>query len=295
MSEEKEHTENWNAAGEEKKVPFTTKMAGILRAIGGKPHPKNFTSAVICAAGSSTRMGGDTLKQFIELDGMPVVARTLLAYEQTDCIQEIIVVAREEDIPRYEAMKGTYGITKLTQVVRGGETRQESARLGSDVVDTRAKYIAIADAARCLTTPEEISKVCHAAYQWQAASAGVKVTDTVKVVDKSAFVEYTPDRPYVWLAQTPQVFSIAVYRAAAYACRDEKFVATDDNSMVEHLHIPVKMVATRRENIKITEQADLHYANVILEARRNGTFTDDWDKVDAEPAGEASGTASGDA
>lgn len=252
----------------EKKVPFTTKMAGVLRAVNGKPHPKNFTSAVICAAGSSTRMGEEQTKQFMELDGVPIIVRTLLAYEAADCIHEIIVVAREEEIPLYQDLKERYLITKLTQVVKGGETRQESARFGSDVVDSKAKYIAIADGARCLTTPAEIDKVCHAAYQWEAASAGVKVNDTVKIVDKSAFVESTPDRPYVWLAQTPQVFRVPVYRAAAYACRDEGFKATDDNSMVEHLHIPVKMVATRRENIKITEPGDLIYAHAILEARK---------------------------
>lgn len=257
-----------------KKVPFTTKLAGILRAVNGTPHPKNFTSAVICAAGSSTRMGGSEPKQLMELDGVPIVVRTLLAYEAATCIHEIIVVAREEDIPLYQEMKETYLITKMTQVVKGGENRQESARLGSDAVDSHAAYIAIADAARCLTTPAEIDKVCHAAYQWEAASAGVKATDTVKVVDKSVFIESTPDRPYVWLAQTPQVFRLPIYRAAAYACRDENFKATDDNSMVEHLHIPVKMVATRRENIKITEPLDMIYAHAILEARR--AAGDEW-------------------
>lgn len=254
-----------------KKTPVTKKIAGILRAVAGTPDPKNFTSAVICAAGSSTRLEkltGEPRKQFMELDGLPVVVRALMAYEAADTIHEIIVVAREDELPLYEGFKETYGLSKLTKVVKGGATRQESARLGSDEVNERCKFVAVADAARCLTTPEEIQRVCHAAYQWSAASAGIKTTDTVKVCDKSAFIESTPDRDYVWLAQTPQVFSISIYRTAAYVCRDEEVEATDDNSMAEYIRVPVKMVACSRENIKITEPADVVFAEAILTMRK---------------------------
>lgn len=251
-----------------KKSDTPSKIAGVLRAMAGKPHPKNFTSAVICAAGSSTRMGGDTTKQFLVLDGIPVVLRTLMAYEAAECIHEIIVVAREDEIPMYDGIKEAYGITKLTKIVPGGETRQDSARMGSDEVDKRTKYIAVADAARCLITSEEINRVCHGAYLWGAASAGIPATDTVKVVDKSVFIEETPERERVWLAQTPQVFQINLYRAAAYACRDEGFKATDDNQMAEHIRVPVKMIACSRENIKITQPEDLVLARAILAARK---------------------------
>ncbi len=244
------------------------KIAGVLRAVAGTPHPKNFTSVVICAAGSSTRMGDGTSKQFLMLDGIPVVARTLMAYEAASCIHEIIVVAKKDETELYQDLKKSYRITKLTKVVTGGDTRQDSARNGSDHVDKKAKYVAIADAARCLITPEEIDKVCHGAYQWGAASAGIKATDTVKVVDKSCFIESTPDRAYVWMAQTPQVFGLNIYRAAAYACRDEEFSATDDNQMAEHIGVPVKMIECHRENIKITVPSDLLFAHAVLEARR---------------------------
>ncbi len=252
----------------ESKVPFTTRLADVFRAVAGKPTPHNFTSAVICAAGSSTRMGGDTTKQFLELDGIPVIVRTLQAYQEASCIHEIVVVAKADEIPLYEGLKEKYGLSKLAKVIPGGETRQESSRLGSDEINTKAKYIAVADGARCLTTPAEIDRVCHAAYQWEAASAGVPATDTVKVVDTSRFVESTTERGRTWLAQTPQVFRVPIYRAAAYACRDEGFRASDDNAMVEHLHIPVRMVQTHRENIKITEPMDLILAQAVLQARR---------------------------
>lgn len=267
------------------KTPVTKKIAGILRAVAGTPDPKNFTSAVICAAGSSTRMEklmGEPRKQFMELDGLPVVARTLMAYEAANTVHEIIVVAREDELPLYEGFKEKYGLSKLTKVVKGGATRQESARLGSDEVDERCKFVAVADAARCLTTPEEIQRVCHAAYQYGAASAGIKATDTVKVCDKSAFIESTPDRNYVWLAQTPQVFSVSIYRTAAYVCRDEEVEATDDNSMAEYIRVPVKMVACSRENIKITEPTDVTFAEAILAMRK---------KKAAEAAAPAEGEA----
>ncbi len=250
------------------KPPFTQKLASFLRAVAGTPDPKNFTSAVICAAGESQRMGGDVKKQFLMLEGIPVVARTLMAYEDAATIHEIIVVAHEDEIPLYREMAETYAIRKLKTIVEGGETRQDSARIGSDAVDTRCRFVAVADAARCLITPEEIEKVCHAAYQWSAASAGVKATDTVKVADSSAFIESTPDRRYVWLAQTPQVFALPIYRTAAYVCRDEEIKVSDDNQMAEHIRVPVKMVACSRENIKITEPGDLILAEAILEARR---------------------------
>ena len=261
-----------------KKNDTPKKIAGVLRAIAGKPHPKNFTSVVICAAGSSTRMGGETTKQFLELDGMPIVVRTLLAYEAADCIHEIIVVAKADEVAMYEGIGEKYGITKLTKVVVGGKTRQESARLGSDEVDKRCKYIAVADGARCLITPEEINKVCHGAYQWGAASAGIPAHDTVKVVDKSCFIEETPDRKHVWLAQTPQIFALPLYRAAAYVCRDEGIEATDDNAMAEHIKVPVKMVACSRENIKITDPVDLIFAKAILDARKATQTTAEGDR-----------------
>lgn len=261
-----------------KNTPVTKKIAGILRAVAGTPHPKNFTSVVVCAAGSSTRMEtlmGEPRKQFMELDGMPVVARTLQAFEAANTVHEIIVVAREDEIHLYDSFKETYGLTKLTKVIKGGSTRQESARLGSDEVDQRCKFVAIADAARCLITPLEIQRVCHAAYQWNAASAGIKATDTVKICDSSAFIDSTPDRDYVWMAQTPQVFALNLYRAAAYVARDEKLQVTDDNQMLEHIRVPVKMVACSRENIKITEPSDVVFATAILEARKKAASTEE--------------------
>ncbi len=242
------------------------KIAEVIRAAVGKTEKKYFTSAIILAAGSSTRMNGES-KQFISLDGIPVVARTVIEFDRSPCIDEIIIVAKKEEFELYDGFAGKYSITKPIKVVEGGETRQESARFGSDAVSTKAKFVAIHDAARCLITQDMIYKVCHGAYLHEAAILAIKAVDTVKIGDKNAFIENTPERKLTWQAQTPQVFKTNAFRAAAYVARDEKIEGTDDASLLEHIRIPVKLVEGSRENIKITEPCDIYFAEAILRAR----------------------------
>lgn len=244
------------------------KVAEIIRAARGKPSIKDFTSAIILAAGSSTRMGTDKTKQFIELDGIPVVARTVMQFEACSYIHEIIIVAKADEMDMYSDFPEKYSITKPLRVVEGGESRQESARFGSDVVSDKCKFVCIHDAARCLITPDLIERACRGAYIHGNAMLAIKAVDTIKIGDKSAFIESTPERKFAWQAQTPQVFNINAYRAAAYVARDEKIDVTDDASMLEHLKIPVKLCEGSRENIKITDKSDLIYARAILESRK---------------------------
>ena len=245
---------------------FPHKIAEVLRAAAGKTDKKYFTSAVILAAGSSTRMNGKS-KQFIEVGGIPAVARSVMEFDRSPCIDEIIVVAKKDEMELYSDFAETYKLRNPFKVVEGGETRQESARLGSDAVSEKAKYIAIHDAARCLITQDMIYKACHGAYLHGGAILAIKAVDTVKVGDKSAFIEETPDRKHTWQAQTPQVFKTNAFRAATYVARDEKFEGTDDASLLEHIRIPVKLVEGSRENIKITEPCDIYFAEAVLKAR----------------------------
>ncbi len=247
---------------------FTTKLAGVLRAISGSPHPKNFTSAIIVAAGLSTRFGGDTTKQMTKLCGLPLLLHTLLAYQDAECIHEIIVVGRAEEIPTWEKLFRDFGLPKVTKIVEGGNTRQLSVLNGLEAVDKRSRFVAIADGARCLTTPEQINKVCRKAYQYKAATAAHRSTDTVKLADKHGFIEQTTDRSVVWLAQTPQIFKTNLYRAAAYTALKEGFEATDDNSLVENLKVPVRLVECGPNNIKVTTREDLATAEAIIKQRR---------------------------
>lgn len=243
------------------------KIAEILRAIIGKTDKKYYTSAVILAAGSSSRMGGESTKQFMQVGSMPIVARTVKQFDASELIDEIIVVAKADEVEMYEGFTDKYGIKKPFKVIEGGETRQVSARNGVDAVNDKSKFIAIHDAARCLITPEMIEKVCHGAYLNGGAILAVNAVDTVKLADKNKFIDTTPDRKMTWQAQTPQVFKVNAFRAAAYVARDEEFEGTDDASLFEHIRIPVKLIEGSRENIKVTEPMDIYFAEAILKAR----------------------------
>ena len=245
------------------------KIAELLRTVIGKNKKKYFTSAIILAAGSSTRMGDGVSKQFLSIGGMPVVSRTIMQFDRSEFIDEIIVVCKKDEIEMYDGFVEQYKISTPMKVVEGGSTRQESARFGSDAVDPKARYIAIHDAARCLITEEMIARVCHSAFisRDRGAILAIKATDTVKIADKNAFIDTTPDRKTVWQAQTPQVFPLNAYRAAAYVARDEEFEGTDDASLLEHIKFPVKLVEGFRENIKVTEPIDILFAEAILNSR----------------------------
>ena len=225
------------------------------------------TAAVIVAAGSSLRMGAEVSKQFLEVKGIPVLARTLLAFDQCAAISEIVVVAKAEAVPSVEALCRTYGIRKLNAVVAGGSTRAASAKLGFEAISKSATHVAIHDGARCLITPEDIAKVCHAAWECGAATAAVSVTDTVKLATEDGYIAQTADRRLVYLAATPQIFSAELYRRALAAGNTE---ATDDNQLIEALPHPVKLIACGRDNMKITFPEDVPLAEFYLE-RREGT------------------------
>lgn len=229
---------------------------------------RNYTAAVILAAGSSTRMGPNVNKQFLPLGCDPVLAHTLKAYQQCLLIREIVVVAHRKDFAAIRKICKTYEISKLTQLIEGGKTRQESAMHGVAAVSPEAEFVAIADGARCLTTPMQIANVCVHAYRHQAASAAHKVCDTIKRTNSMGMTRETVDRTNLWQAQTPQVFHKALYTAALHRAIKDKFVATDDNALIEHLGFQVCMVECGAQNIKITTPDDLPLAAAILSFRK---------------------------
>ena len=228
---------------------------------------KNYTAAIILAAGNSTRMGGKINKQLEPLCGIPVLAHTLMAYQKCALIREIVVVTRPQDFQAVYDIRNRYGIKKMTHIVAGGATRQESAERGMSKISDQARYVAIADGARCLTTPLQIANVCLRAYRFQAASAAHLISDTVKRTTASGMTRETVDRNNLWQAQTPQVFHTTLYIAALARAQKDKFQVTDDNSLIEHLGYQVRMVECGRENIKITTADDLALAEAILQYR----------------------------
>ncbi|MBR5540700.1 MAG: 2-C-methyl-D-erythritol 4-phosphate cytidylyltransferase [Clostridia bacterium] len=217
-------------------------------------------TAVIVAAGSSTRMG--IPKQFLPLNGRPLIAYTLAAFEQCAAIDAIVVVARKEDHDRVWEIARIGDITKLSTIVVGGRTRGESVRNGVDKCKT--DYVAIHDGARPLVTPTLIERVVRAAVQHGAATAAVHTKDTVKIADQNGMVLSTPDRTTLWNVQTPQVFSKDLYeRAWQYASTRGRDV-TDDCQLIEAIGQPVKLVEGCYTNIKVTTPEDVPFAEELL-------------------------------
>lgn len=249
---------------------FAGKLSDIIRAITGDgvdPH-KHFNSAIIVAAGNGVRMGRcNQTKQMTELDGIPVVVRTVNAFERCDFIDEIIVVGRADELCRYAEFAEKYGWKNVKHVVPGGETRQKSVFEGFKVIDDRSEFVIIHDGARCLVTPEIIEKVARQAYIYGAATAAERAKDTIKKADGSGFIAETIDRSVLWHAQTPQIFKTELYRAAAYIAAKNGLEATDDCMLAENLGFIIKLVDCGYENIKITTPDDFDIARAILQSR----------------------------
>ena len=265
-----------------KKRSFSAKLKKMQEAYDGKlaelnkarlagwafnTAQKNYTAAIILAAGSSTRMGGGINKQLQPLCGVPVLAHTLLAYQKCPLIREIVVVTRPQDFESVYEIAQQYGIKKLLHIVAGGNSRQESAVCGMRKLESHVRYVAIADGARCMTTPGQIAKVCLRAYRHHAASAAHKINDTVKRTTSLGMTTETVDRTNLWQAQTPQIFHTSLYTAALYTAQKDEFEGTDDNSLIEHLGYQVRMVECGHQNIKITTADDLPLAEAILHYR----------------------------
>lgn len=237
--------------------------ADVIRSASGK-HMAPPTAAIIVAAGQSTRMKG-THKQFLTLEGMPVLAHTLRAFQRSRYIDEIVLVVRPEDEERAKLLVREQRITKLTHIVHGGKTRTQSVKRGFAAIHKTMRFVAIHDGARCLVTPDMIRTVLREAYKHNAASAATAVTDTVKFATRRGFIEKTIDRDRVFLVSTPQAFNADLYYAALHKAGSKEF--TDDNALMEHIGIPVKLVDVGKENIKITTPEDVAHAAFIL-ARR---------------------------
>ena len=223
-------------------------------------------AALVAAAGSSSRMGG--VNKLLEpLDGVPVLVRTLTALQEASLVDEIVVATREEDLVEISRLCHTYGITKCTKVVRGGESRVHSVLLAS--METTAELLAGQDGARPLVPPECIDRVITAAERCGAAAPAIPLKDTIKVVRDGGAVEQTLDRGALRAVQTPQVFEGGLLKAALQDAVEKNVAVTDDCSAVERLGKVVFLVEGDEENLKITTPTDLILAEAILQAREN--------------------------
>jgi 2-C-methyl-D-erythritol 4-phosphate cytidylyltransferase len=234
--------------------------------------------AIIPAAGQGSRMGmpGQN-KQFLELCGMPVLARTLMAFEHSSHIDGIVVVSGPSEKDQVLSMCARYHIGKLLGIAEGGATRQDSVRHALEFLgvflssiqspqDHVGDYVLIHDGARPFVSEEVIVRCIHAVKLFHACGAGVMVKDTIKRVAKDGRILHTPSREGLWAIQTPQAFLFSMIGPLHQKAYEDKLSFTDDTAIAEHYGETVHMVPGDYQNIKITTQEDLLYGEVLLKS-----------------------------
>ncbi len=230
-----------------------------------KPIKDPHCSAVIVAAGSSQRMGEDKL--LLKLGELPVLLRTLKAFQASPLVDEIIVVTKMEKLQEIADLCKNNGIEKVSRVIAGGKTRTESALAGVSEVMKNAKLIAIHDGARPLVTQDLILRTVHAAAEFMAAAPAVASVDTLKAVDAEGCVIGTVDRESTVRIQTPQVFRSEIIKGALTKAVEKGLTPSDDCAAVEMMGVHAKTVLGDEDNIKITTPRDMLFAAEILKER----------------------------
>ena len=211
-------------------------------------------------------MGFDKLLAL--LGDKPVLAHTIDAFERTDSVKEIILVARSERLAEFEELVRQSDFKKVRRVVAGGKHRQDSVRAGLETIDASADYVAVHDAARPLVMPEQIERVLTAAREKGAAALAEPVTDTLKRADENGLVTGGVSRDGLYAMQTPQIFARELLERAYAGVATNNLSVTDEVSAVEHLGEKVVLVPNDEWNVKITYPRDLFLAQAAL-ARRS--------------------------
>jgi 2-C-methyl-D-erythritol 4-phosphate cytidylyltransferase len=229
--------------------------------------------ALIPAAGMGKRMGASINKQYLQLDGMPIVARTIAVFEASPLIEAIYLVIPAAEIPycRRHVVEAC-GFRKVVAIIPGGRERQNSVMNGLTAMrqDLRDEDIVlIHDGVRPLISPELLQQSIEAARNGDGALVAVPAKDTIKTV-AHGIVSGTPDRETLWLAQTPQTFRFGVIYAAHQAAEAENFIGTDDAALVERSGGRVRIVRGDYRNIKITTPEDLVLAEAFLASTGTG-------------------------
>jgi 2-C-methyl-D-erythritol 4-phosphate cytidylyltransferase len=221
--------------------------------------------ALIPAAGGGTRMGGGQSKLLVPLGGVPVLVRTLLAFERAESVDDVVLAVRPADRDAIAGMVGRAGITKVRAIVTGGEERQDSVRLAlPSAVTLGAGVVMVHDGARPFVDGRLIDGVAGAALASGAAFAAVRPKDTVKITGEHGEGLTTPERATCWLAQTPQAFRTGLFVEAVEKAAADRFRGTDDVALVERLGLSVVIIEGSYRNIKITTPEDMEIAEILL-------------------------------
>ena len=224
------------------------------------------TTAIIVAAGKSERMGENLDKAFLALGPRPVVAWSLLAFQQCPDINRIILVVRKDQLVAAKGIVNMFGLSKVSQIIAGGSRRQDSVTRGIDAADPDSRIFVIHDGARPCVTSELISATVSAARKSSSGIAATRVTDTLKTADRGGNISGTLDRTNVWAVQTPQAFKAELLKRAYAELGKGKTDVTDDAAAVALLPDapPLRLVEWNKPNIKITIVEDLAIAASLL-------------------------------
>jgi 2-C-methyl-D-erythritol 4-phosphate cytidylyltransferase len=224
---------------------------------------------IIPAAGQGKRMGAGKNKLLLELNSIPVFIHSLKVFEEDELCDGIILAIHPQDEAEFNSLLKKYGVKKVLELVPGGKERQDSIYNALKTVKGDG-IILVHDAARPFIRKEHIHGLLDTALETGAAIIGVQAKDTMKTV-RDDVVMATVERSSLWAVQTPQAFRFSVlYRAYEQAEKDG-FIGTDDSSLVERISHPVAMVEGDYDNIKLTTQEDLFFAQAILQ-KRQGSF-----------------------
>ncbi|MBI4428450.1 MAG: 2-C-methyl-D-erythritol 4-phosphate cytidylyltransferase [Ignavibacteriales bacterium] len=222
--------------------------------------------AIIPAAGSGTRLGAEVRKQFLPLQGKPVLIHTLRQFEFCPDIDEVAVAVPESSIVEMERLVSEHRLHKVSKVLVGGERRQDSvSRVLGRLVLKDSDIVLVHDGVRPFITPKKISQVIKACRSHDAAVLAVQPKDTIRRSNGGGFFDKTLDRTALWLVQTPQAFKASLLKKAFDKARKEKFYSTDEAALVERCGVRIKIVEGSYDNIKITTQEDLDLGMLILE------------------------------
>lgn len=225
----------------------------------------NRVAVIIPAAGMGKRMGSDQAKQYIEVNGKPILVHTLECFEHCDAVDDIILVVESNQIEMVkETIVSDYGFNKVKAVIAGKDTRQASVYEGLKVLDETVAIVLVHDGARPMITVGLIDEAVKATKQHQATVMAVPVKDTIKVVDADGFIEMTPKRSSLYSIQTPQSFERKLLVEAYAKGMESGFEATDDAMMVEQFGgVKVKIIEGSYDNRKITTPDDLVWMKLM--------------------------------
>lgn len=235
------------------------------------------TAAIILAAGQGKRMNSRVAKQYMLLEGKPVLYYALKVFEDSFVDEIVLVTGQGEEEYCKTKIVEKYGFHKVKKIVAGGKERYHSVYNGLCAL-ADVKYVFIHDGARPFITEEVLNRALEEVKEEAACAVGVPVTDTIKIADEHGFVAQTPDRAHLWSMQTPQAFEHRLIKNAYEILihNEERFLAegiqiTDDAMVAEIvLKLPVKIVEGSYDNIKITTPEDLARAEILCKRRKNG-------------------------